>query len=196
MSKRNKNSQKALTSLENRFAPRIVDTHVERTKLTFQGTMASTVGGVIANTIVMDPSADSDWGSYTPIFDEFRVVGIRISLVSSQQYNVAVVNAIGGICFDNDDAASLTAASQVFEYNTAYPIPSVFGHMAPSRENQNICLVYAWMRPTTGAPIPWVDINTPALSTGSVKVYFAGLSASTVYYAVNVEHYVEFRGRR
>jgi len=193
--RRNRNPEARLRAIEHRIAPRVQDQRVDSVRLAAQGSVASNGIGVIQNTIPMDPTATSEFASYSALYDEFRVLAIRVSLVSAQQFSLTVTNNIGGICYDNDDTAALTTLTSVFEYPTCYPIPSVFTHTC-TRENGRLTQDFAWIRPTSGAPIAWVDCATPAGSLGSVKFFFTGLPNTTTFFYINYELMCEFRGRR
>lgn len=189
------NNQNKMKRIEYRFIKQLQDQEVSDVRLTFQGTISSSGIGVIANSVAMDPSGAGEWGTYGAIWDEFRVLGIRITLVSAQQYSVTAVNKLGGVAYDNDSVTALTSVANVLEYSTSHTLPAIFGHKS-CRENQTMCQQYSWLRPTAGAPIPWIDVATPAGSTGGVLFYFAGLTVSTLYFDINVEYFVQFRGRR
>lgn len=140
----------------------------------------------------MDPSAvGSDWASYAAIYDEFRVVGIKITLVPSQQGSVTAINAPVIIVYDNDDSNVLTSYNAALEYDTHKVLSSIWYQRSGSAYSS------MWLRPTSGnnTAILWSDVGTP-VATGSVKFYATGLTASTTYFGITVEHYVEFRGRR
>jgi len=193
-SKRNK-PQQQLGRIERVFAPQIQDQRVDKVRLVNQGTLTSTAGQNIFDVIPMNPTAANEFATYAALYDEFRVVGIRVSLVSAQQYSLTAINILGAVCFDNDDGASHSSVLQCLEYPTAHVLPSVFQHVN-TRENGSLTQDFAWLRPTSGAPIKWCDCAVPAESIGGVKFAFVGVTASTVYFYLNWEYFIEFRGRR
>jgi len=138
----------------------------------------------------MNPSGASDWASVSALYDEFRVVGCRLQLVSRTQNTVTLASNAVFIVFDNDDSAVLTSYAEASEYQTAHMIPALF--------NNAHTYNFKFARPSTGleTSLPWVDIAVPAGSTGAVKLYGDTLTSSTNYFTYLIEWAVEFRGVR
>lgn len=160
--------------------------------LTTTGTCATDGFGNLTKVLNLDPSAANDWNLVNNYYDEFRIVGVRLLLLSSQQFSVTKTNAVGYIIFDNDSVTTIafTVASQ---YVNKKVIPAIFTH------TNGKLLVYQHERPATkSSPIPWSDVATPSGSPGSVQIVFANgaLSVSTEYYQYQLEFMVEARGRR
>jgi len=186
-----------IVKIERLFAPSTDNQRIEKVRLVYNSTLSSTVGGFIIGTLSMNPNAGSEWSSYAALYDEFRVRGIRISLISSQQYSVTAKNGTVRIVFDNDDSVALTSLSAALEYDTCQIIPSVFSHVVKT-ENKSPALQLAWARPTAGkaTAINWIDVATPATSPGSIKIYSDAVTVSTQYFEYVLEFFCEFRGRR
>jgi len=94
------------------------------------------------------------------------------------------------IAFDNDENGALTSYAEAAEYQTAHMIPALF--------NNAFTYSFNFARPASGTQtsLAWVDIATPALSVGSIKMYGDTLSATTNYFTYMMEWAVEFRGVR
>jgi len=197
MSRVGNKSKNTIVSIERMFKPQTANQHIEKARLVFNSTLSSTVGGFITTTLSLNPNAGSEWASYAALYDEFRVRGIRITLISTQQYSVTAKNGIVGVVYDNDDSVALTSLAAALEYDTAQIIPSVFQHTI-TKENKTPALQLAWCRPNSGTStnIPWYDVGTPSASPGSIKFYSDTLSVSTDYFHYVLEYFVEFRGRR
>ncbi len=154
------------------------------------GTLTSSAGGIINNFVTMDPSAlvGTDWADFSSTYDEFRVMGIRVTH-ANHQYGVAVNGGLIAVAFDNDSATAPGSFTAVQQYATSSYLPAVWN-------TQPIQRVY-W-RPTLGkeTPILWIDVANPSGSLGSIVYYGSGLSASTQYHDVAIELFCEFRGRR
>ncbi len=160
--------------------------------LVTSGTVSSDGAGTLVRTLLMDPSSASDWNLVSNYYDEFRVVGVRLLLLSSQQFSVTAINALGYIIFDNDSTAA-PSFSTAQQYVNKRIIPSVFSH------TNGKMLVYQHERPVSkSSPIPWSDVATPSGSPGSVSIIFntAALSLSTKYFEYQLEWMIECRGRR
>ncbi len=154
------------------------------------GTLTSSAGGVINNFVVMDPSALSgtDWADFSSTYDEFRVLGIRVTH-ANVQFGVAVNGGLIACAFDDDSATAPGSFTAVQQYSTSKYLPAVW----TTRPIQ-----FTWWRPVRGGEtnIPWIDVANPSGSLGSVVYYCSGLTASTLYHSVAIELFCEFRGRR
>jgi hypothetical protein len=138
----------------------------------------------------MDPSAAGDWADFTSIYDEFRIVGVRIYLVSAQTNSTAINNGILAIAYDDDTNSAPASVSAVRQYATSTVHSTIMTH------NQGKPLTLVYWRPTTGVPPLWIDVATPSGSLGSILIAADGLTASTSYIQYALDYYVEFRGRR
>ncbi len=158
------------------------------------GTLTTSVGGVLNSALAVDPSTltGTDWGDFSSLYDEFRVIGVRFRLISLATNSSALANNIGVCAFDNDSSNLVTSFSGVRQYGTSTVISAIFQH--PRSAPFDI----TWWRPTSGAEttIPWSDVATPGTSVGSVQIYIDGLAATTSYLAYAIDLYTEFRGRR
>ncbi len=160
--------------------------------LTLTGTMTTSGAGTLGGILTMDPAGANDWGLISNYYDEFRVIGVRISLVSLQQFSVTAKNALLCAVFDNDSTAllSFTTATQ---YANKHYIPAVFTHTNGSMWKQ------VYERPSSvSSPIEWIDVGTSSGSLGSFQIVsaVAALSASTDYFNYAIEWMIEARGRR
>lgn len=154
------------------------------------GTLTSSAGGVVNNFVGMDPSAltGTDWADFSSTYDEFRVIGIRVTH-TNHQFGVAVNGGIVAVAFDNDSATAPGSFTAVQQYATSRYMPAVWMTNA---------IQHTFWRPTLGKEtnIPWIDVANPSGSLGSIVYYASGLSASTNYQDVAIELFCEFRGRR
>lgn len=174
------------------FKPSSMDNRLHRASHALQGTLTSSAIGVINGVLVLNPTGYGDFTQYQTIYDEFRVIGVRLELLSRQQYSVTAINTLVAVVFDNDDSNPTTSLLAASDYNTCQMFSSIFQHGTGKSQ----LLTYTWLRPTVGAPIPWVDIANPSGSLGSVKFYSAGLTGLTAYLDYHVTLMVEYRGRR
>ena len=157
-------------------------------------TISSSAGGVINASISMDPSSvsNTDWADFSVTYDEFRVLGVRLRLMSTSPNTTSANEGLVVICFDNDSSGALSTFTEGQQYSTAFIVPSIF------QQTNGKMATYTWYRPTAGkeTTIAWCDVATPSTSTGAVKFYSSGLTASTQYFSYAVELLCEFRGRR
>jgi len=195
---RNRNTASTMQVIERLFNPSVDNTKIFRQRLIQSSTIQSTVTGVVNTVLSLNPNGTSDWSTLATLYDEFRVVGVRLNLLSYQQFSVTSLNGIVGVAFDNDDSVTITSLNAVLEYDTAQIIPAVFSHQASGIENKDSMLRLSWSRPTSGGntAINWVDVASPGSSLGSIKFYTSTITASTTYFQYVLEYFVEFRGRR
>jgi hypothetical protein len=166
------------------------DQRIDRHTVHFESTISSAGGGTIRANLGMDPSAAGDWADFTSIYDEFRIVGVRIYLVSAQTNSTAINNGILAIAYDDDTNSAPASVSAVRQYATSTVHSTIMTH------NQGKPLTLVYWRPTTGVPPLWIDVATPSGSLGSILIAADGLTASTSYIQYALDYYVEFRGRR
>jgi len=154
--------------------------------------VASDGAGTISKVVNLDPSASQDWGLISNYYDEFRVVAIRVYVLSLQQYSVTKLNGLLVALMDNDTTTAATYVNALQYANKQY-IPAVFGHA-----NGRMC-VLTFKRPEDKtSPIVWCDVATPASSLGSFQIISSpvSLTATTDYFNLGFEYMIEARGRR
>ena len=153
--------------------------------------LTSSAGGVINTNFPMDPSTavGTDWADFSSTYDEFRVMGVRITFVSAPVNLTNVNNSMVAVAFDNDSAANPGSYTAVRQYSTSKLFPAVWSTKP---------LTFTWWRPTRGmeTDIPWCDVATPSTSFGCIPLYVDTLSASSSYLWYALDYFVEFRGRR
>jgi len=188
----------AVMRIERSYLPSTDNKKIEKVRLVGTGSISSSAIGVLNAVIGLNPSSAPDWGSYSTIYDEFRVMAVRISLVSEQQFSLTALNGLVGVAYDNDDSVALTSIGAVLAYDTAQMMAAVFTHNANGRENYDTLNRFSWSRPTTGVAtsVVWIDVASPGSITGSIKFYGTGLTNSISYYQFALEYFCEFRGRR
>lgn len=167
---------------------------ISRMRLTSAGAIASNAATIINTVISANPSSSSEWSSVTNLYDEFRVIGMRIKLVSLQQYSVTAANGYAVVAFDNSDSIAFSSLDFGHQLETSKIFSAIFQHAAVSDKDSALC--YSFVRPSSGkSAIEWVDTGNPALSLGSIKFYASNLTASTNYWNYTVEWFIEVRGR-
>lgn len=180
-----------------KFQPSVQDNKIYPVRLTYQAVFGSSGIGLLNGVISMNPSASSEWTSNTNLYDDFRVMGIRVRIISLQQYSVTALCTPVVIAYDDQSSGALTSFDAGLQYNTHHLFPSVFQQSAFGAHNKDCCLEYIFMRPTAGkdTAVLWIDTAAPASSLGAVKFYGGSLTASTNYFTAVVDYYVQFRGR-
>lgn len=194
---KNKNQTK-IQSIERKYNPATTQDRIYYNRTAGYGNLASNGIGFLAAAITMDPSIyGTDWASFAALYDEFRVVGVRLTLCSLQQYSVTVANNLLAIVYDNDSGTAPSSFGALLEYPTVQYSSVVFQHSA-QKENQTNCQQFSWARPVSGnnTSVVWCDVATPAQSLGSIMLAADTLPITTTYLRFVVEYFIEFRGRR
>jgi hypothetical protein len=157
-------------------------------------TISSNGAGIVNTVITMDPSAltGTDWADFSSTYDEFRVLGGEIDMVSNFQNSITAANNLLVIGYDNDSTAAQTSYTGALQYSTSNVTSAIFQHSGGKVKR------YYWWRPTAGGEttIPWSDVATPSGSPGGMYLYAESLNLSAAYFAVAVKLFVELRGRR
>jgi hypothetical protein len=190
MSKFNKISKNPRTYGSNLHS----DNRIVRATIHGASTLSSNGAGILANAISMDPSAltGTDWADFSSTYDEFRVIGCEINIVSLFQNSVTAANNLLVVAYDNDSSTVPGSYSAALQYSTSNVTSVIFQHSGGAVKN------YSWWRPTSGSEttIPWIDVAAPSGSVGAILLYAESVNLSAAYLAVSVKLFLEFRGRR
>jgi hypothetical protein len=142
----------------------------------------------------MDPNvlATTDFSDFASTYDEFRVLGCRIHILSAAPNSTTLLNGIAAVAFDNDTSVTPSSFSVVRQFSTSYVLSLI------NSEGNGKPMTYTWWRPERGAEtnIPWIDVATSSGSIGGILIYADGITASSTYIITATELFCEFRGRR
>lgn len=188
---RKKTQQRAFTHETSQILRTVeVDQRIFRRRLVQLNNIQSDGVGRIQTVLGMNPSGASDWGSISALYDEFRVVGCRLTLVSRQQNSVTAGSNAVYVIFDNVDGVVLGGYAQASEFQNAHIIPAIWSNNTVAR--------FKFSRPSAGLDnaLAWSDTAAPSGSTGAIKLYADTLSNSTIYFFYQMEWAVECRGIR
>lgn len=146
--------------------------------------ISSGVGGVISPTFAFNnPSSATDWSSAIALYDEYRVLGMRLEY-HPNAYTASAVSSFAPVysVIDRDSASALGG------YSTAVNYASCKEHSLDrpfSRE----------MKMESSAEAQFFNTSALPTSSGSIKLISTGLSNSTGYGRVSVYYMIQFRGR-
>jgi len=152
--------------------------------LPYDVAISSDVSGNIQQTFSNDPNNSAYWSSYYQNFDQYRVLGVRLTyepliIVGG---STATVRAPISVVTDYDDSASLTAYSLAETYSDHQRHYSDKRFVKISCENVSSD---GWNNAITSAPT----------NSFWVKLFSSGNSFSTAMGRVLIEYVVQFRGR-
>jgi hypothetical protein len=163
-----------------------------KTILAVQGTLTTSGGGVYAGAFGMDPSGSAEWASFAAIYDQFRVIGGVMKIVSAlANGNSTATNGIVAFAFDNDSSAAPANYGQIMQFAEVTDIPACW--------TSGVIKQIPFRRPMRkGVPqsqYTWYDEASPSASPGGLKFYGSGLSNTTTYWSYIIEYVVEFQMR-
>ncbi len=143
----------------------------------------SSGAGVCNNVIANNPSLAEDWSSFAAIYNEYRVLGFRVTYKPWNKYSkVTTTCAPGFVVLDNESSSSLTSTSQAVAYSTVKfeTLEDTFVHEARMSDTEQ------------------ADFNATSSVASSqwIKFYFDGLSNSATYGTIYVQLMVQFKGQR
>lgn len=189
---KNKNRKTGHPSIKSFGAELSQAQQIVKTTLHRNQTFSSNGSGDLLQATNVDPSNALDWGDYSSTFDEFRVLGIRVNVISLQPNSTTVNNSILAVAWDDDSSNAPANLTDVQQYSTAHSLSCLMKH------DQGHALRLTWWRPTSGGntSVTWCDVANPSGSIGAVLFAASGLTASTQYLYVHSELFIEFRGRR
>jgi len=141
----------------------------------------STAGGVFNSVAAALPGNFTDWSSFAAVWDECRVLGLKVTYIPFFTANPSVTQGSVVIVTDRDSNGALTSLSAGYDYEscTLGQTERRFVHEAKMTGIEDSGFVI-----TASPPTPWW-----------FKFYTSGLSISTAYGELFYEMLVQFRGR-
>ncbi len=141
--------------------------------------------GLVDDTFPTDPSVSADWSALALLFDEFRVVSMRVRYEANSRYYSSTTsitqNGIG-VMFDNNDNTALSSLDQVV--NASH-------HKFCSFKSFD----FSATRPQITPSAYWTPTASPGASPGSIKMLSGGNPASALLGTVFVYYNIEARMR-
>jgi len=156
--------------------------HTEVVELTAVSTFSSDSGGGMDLVLNNDPSGYTDWSSYAAIWDEYRVLAMRLTFIPNNQYSKTTTLTVPlYVVIDRDSSGALSSKNQAVQYESC---------KIKSLENR-------WsygikMHGPTGAG--WITTAATA-ATWWMKTFALSLSASSAYGDALITLMVQMRGK-
>lgn len=162
---------------------------VVQQRVSYNGVLSSTAGGVVNQVITFDISAYTDYSFLAGLWDEFRLIRGRVSYFSDQTATSTNANGVIIVCYDNDDSSNLTTLAQAMAYTKSKRFNTLQEGGTP--------VVFDFNRPRAGAntAVLWQD-TTSTVYPGGLKHYSTGLTGVSLYFTFIVDLIIELRGRR
>lgn len=143
-------------------------------------TLASTVGGVIADVFDSSPAPSSQWGDATAVWSEFRVLGHEIEFLPQNRYSKTTTTCAPGLgVLDRRSATALATFSTAESYESV----------------RRLSLEDPWtMRILMNGAEESAFVNVGAVAAVNwIKLFFTGLTVSTTYGQILHRWRVQFR---
>jgi len=152
--------------------------------LAVAGLITTNVSGNLQYTITNDPSLSPDWVSYTPLYEEYRVIAMELQWVP---YCTRWGNVTNTAFFQNAlaYAASRNATATAASIAAVMSYPS--GHLTNMQTPWKLVIKMDNVSEASFFNVAGVG------GTWAALVYATGLSASTTYGAYSVRLRVQFR---
>lgn len=158
-----------------------VDTYIVLLKYVVNP-LSSTAGGQINYVYSSSPSAAGDWSNLAAVWEEYRVLAMRLRFRPSNRYSKATTNCRPGyVVVDRGSSAGLGSMQAAANHESAKEVDledpfSIDAKMSNADEAVFIA---------TSSPTPYIWF----------KMWFEGLTVSTEYGVLELDWRVQFRGR-
>lgn len=130
-----------------------------------------------------NPASCADWTTAGQLYDEFRVLAMRLHFVPTNKYYKGLtITAPAIIGIDRDDATAPTTANQVIVKESARLV---------SIEDE----FWITVKMSGNDEATWLDAATSTVQAFCVKMYSDGLSNSITYGSLFIQYLVQFRGK-
>jgi hypothetical protein len=164
------------------------------TNVLFELDLSSDTTGTIASVFSNNPSGFYGWGNFNALYDEYRYLGIQVEYFPVNRYSKTTTTCVPGFAVvDRDDVAPLASQTAALMYESCR-VMSLEDPWTDRREYRGSSVPALRMHMDGARESSWITTQTPA-ATGSIKLYFSQLSASTFYGKVIVRGLFQFRGR-
>lgn len=157
-----------------------------------------TLGAGVAISSVFSPSLSNlpNYTDFTALFDMYRITGIKISIIPNLNINNVAANQRFNVfsAIDYNDLSTITVA-QAESYQNCKQTISTKTHSRYFKPK--IAITQADVSGTSfvaSYPSPWISTANTNIAHGFLKVVSdVNPTASSLYFTVNVELYVQFK---
>jgi len=154
-------------------------------RLSATGDVSGLVSGINFNLPLGGVSTAQDWSTMATLYDEFRVLGLKVHYQPSNRYTLE--SHPFWILYDNDQTSISPASNNV----AASYANSKF---VCSADPFTYTGIFAF---TKDGPEVWINTNSPTTQLGVIGLFTTKAFASTVNIGtVSLEYVIECRGRR
>lgn len=161
--------------------------------------------GLLSTGTLFLPSSATQWASQSSLFDEFRIVSLRFSLLNNRGSSAILEGPIY-VAMD-DDAISSTAPTSndvMLQYGNVWfgdstCTPGTYSGGVKVPPYTYLCTKNPNISGTVTSSIPstplgdWCDIASVSSTQGALLIRASGLSVSATYFLLVTEYVIEFR---
>lgn len=169
-----------------RYQPALNDQDTYYTVQSREGFIDSNPGGVVSTTIAFaGVSLIQNWGSYSNIFDEFKVEAVRIQFTPSLPNSTTATFSPLYAANDSDGGIAPTSNADILSYGSVKTF------------DLNKPWSFTFTIPTTLEDrIAWYDVAVTTTQPNSIWLRAESLSISQRYGTVKIQYFVKFRASR
>jgi len=166
------------------------------TDMLFESTLVSTIGGFISNVFDQSMTGLANWASFASIYHQFRVLAFTLEFFPANRYSKTTTSCQPGFgVVDRDDNSGLISLALAAAFSSARML-SLEDPWTDRREYRGSSVPALIWRMETIDEAAWLSTAAPSgTGRGSIKLFFAGLTASTTYGLVTQRVLVQFRGK-
>lgn len=160
----------------------------------FETQLTSSSVGTIATVYTNDPTNCLEWSTISGPFEEFRVLAFELEFFPSNRYSKTTTVCMPGVgVIDHAGTGALASLAAGFAHESCRVL-SLEDPWTSRRDfagNKSPPLIWNMMGAEEAV---WTGTQS-TLSNSAIKLYFTGLSNSTVYGMVLLRFLVQFTGR-
>jgi hypothetical protein len=156
-----------------------------RHRLVGSAAVPATVTGVNVNIPLNSVQSAQDWASFATLYDEFRVLGLRLHYQPRSRYTQASLGI--NVYYDNDNTAVTPSSNNIA---ASYANSRFLNTSSPWTYDG----IFSFTR---DGPEAWQNTSNPSSQLGMVGIFQSQSFGGTINAGDYVSEYiVEFRGRR
>jgi hypothetical protein len=158
-----------------------------------EGLLTSSAGGVVNQVFTSSSASFQNFSTWAGLYDEFRILGLQLEFYPSNRYSKTTTSCVPGFgVVDHADSVALTSAAQALGYASCR-ILSVEDPWSDRREYRGSSVPALKVRMAGAEEAQWLSTGSTA-GLLAIKLYFAGLTASTAYGLYLFRALAQFRG--
>lgn len=167
--------------------------NIASSKLSFEGTLTSSAGGVISgNVTLMNPSSATNWSAYTTLYDQYRVVAVKLTYIPNLPNDTSTITGYHPLFIGFDVDSTSNPANSADVYQLGYR--KIVNMYRPWTFYVKVPKYNQISSGSTSTRKGWYDCANP-VTAGSMKFYGSGFDGSQQYGNTFVTYYLQFKNQ-